>query len=250
MIAAGAWLYCADSEERTDVRPEEAGGTVTNTSEETPAGEEGTATLDDFTVQEMKRLRSGGYPVYDRNVTICSGVTSPSLGECVILETCDGKDKVVEFYVAAGGTPEYEEDDVVFRDWKIPVGVRINEEGDGTVVVYDVLGCVYNNAMEEPIELSEGEIETLESLRARGFPVYDKNVTYIEYFDYPNVDEFYELHTRDDEDTVVQFFVDAGGTPEHKEGFAVFNDWDMPIYIAGQGPYEKLTIIYYGPPSV
>lgn len=200
--------------------------------------------------QELEHLRSKGYPVYDKNVTICTGITSPSDGEFVVLRTGDEKDRVVEFYVAAGGTPEYENGAVVFRDWEMPVGVRINEEGDSTVVVYDVLGCVYNKTLEEPIELSESEIETLGSLRARGFPVYDNNVTYIEYFDYPNVDEFYELHTRDDEDTVVQFFVDAGGTPEHKEGFAVFNDWDMPIYIAGQGPYAKLTIIYYGPPSV
>jgi hypothetical protein len=174
LIAAGAWLCCGGSEERTDVRPEETAGTVTtNTSEETTAGEELSEPLSDYEIKKMEELRSVGYPVYDKNVTTCSGVTSPSNGEFVILRTADEKDRVVEFYVEAGGTPDYyengteiyrdwggppdvetyeedyglgyeEEEVVLFRDWEMPVGVRASRDGDGTEVIYDVLGDVFS----------------------------------------------------------------------------------------------------------
>jgi len=148
LFAAGFWPGCCGSEESIDTRAEEIGETVADVSEESPSGEEGDEPLSDYSVQKMESLRSEGYPVYDKNVTDCAGVTSPSLGECIILETNDGKDKVIEFYVAAGGTPEeYENDTVVFRDWKMPVGVRAPylTEGEGTAVIYDILGDAYNN---------------------------------------------------------------------------------------------------------
>ncbi|UCE26655.1 MAG: hypothetical protein JSW52_09945 [Candidatus Coatesbacteria bacterium] len=173
IIAAGVWLCCGGAEERTQVQPEEAAGTVTNTSEETPANEEVTGTLDDFTIQEMERLKSKGYPVYNKNIIFCSGVTEAFGPEYIVLETGDEKDEVVNFYVAAGGKPDYyetgtdiyrvwggppdvethdedddlsydEEEVVLFRDWEMPVGVRASREGEGTEVIYDVLGDVFS----------------------------------------------------------------------------------------------------------
>jgi len=152
----------------------------------------------------MESLMSAGYPVYDKNVTMCSGVTSPSLGEFVLLETSDGKEKVIEFYVAAGGTPEeHESGAVVFKDWKMPVGVRVPYMADsGTAIMYDVLGCMYLSdvdEIEETVELSEDEIETLESLHTCGCPVYDKNIIYVEYiYSESSGNEFYSLRTLDD----------------------------------------------------
>jgi hypothetical protein len=158
LIVAGAWFGCADSEEGAEAPAGEAGEpvvdtseetavTVTNVSEEAPADEEPGEPLSDFTLQEMEHLRSMGYPVYDKNVTICTGVTESFGSEYIFLKTDDEKEEVVDFYVAAGGTPEYENGTAVFRDWETPVAVSASREG-GTGVIYDVLGDVFSDETE------------------------------------------------------------------------------------------------------
>jgi hypothetical protein len=158
LIVARAWFGCTGSEDGTDTpageadetvvdTSEETTVTVTNTSEEAPPGEEASEPLSEYTIQEMEHLRSIGYPVYDKNVTICTGVTESFGSEYIFLKTADEKEEVVDFYVAAGGTPEYENGATVFRDWEMPIAVSASREG-GTGVIYDVLGDVFSDETE------------------------------------------------------------------------------------------------------
>jgi|GEM_PF-2440371 len=147
LIGAGAWYGYANSDEGTNGHTGETAGTVTTVSEETPAEEEPGDPLSEYAFLLMEHLRSLGYPVYDKNIIFCSGVTVPLGREFIILGTDDEREEVIGFYVAAGGTPEYDNGAVVFRDWGMPITVSASREG-GTGVIYDVLGDVFSDETE------------------------------------------------------------------------------------------------------